>query len=70
MADAAPIVDYVKRPSYPEMQSKPKVSRKPARPAQPASIATLGAKRQKGPVDAMAEARKSRLIGTIAGMAR
>lgn len=72
MADSAPQIDYVKRPAYPEMTRPAKVRRAPqatAQRAQPASIAQIGARKQK-PMDAMEAARAIRLAGTIAGRAR
>lgn len=70
MADTAFETDFVRRPAYPEMSAKPKIKRAPApssRAAKPATIATIGARKQK-PIDQMEMARRSRL--TVAGMAR
>jgi hypothetical protein len=70
MADTAPQTDFVGKPVYPEISNKPKVRRAPqttARKAQPATVAQIGARRQK-PVDSMSIARAIRL--SVAGMAR
>lgn len=72
MADSAPIVDYVKKPAYPETNSKPKVRRAPQAQAKPARMATageVGARKQK-PVDAMEKVRRTKVALGVAGMAR
>ena len=75
MADSAPETDFVKKPAYPDITAKPKVTKPPAsagniakaaRRPKPASVAQLGAKKK--PLDPMEVARMSKIGQTIAGM--
>ena len=66
VADVAPQTNFVSRPAYPALKSKPKVSKPSASPAKrpmPASVANAGSKKPNGrPIDPMVLARLSKLM--------